>query len=56
MYFFYSSSPILDACFSLVEPTPVQNPVLVAASLPALSLIDIDEKQVERDEFVQYFR
>ncbi len=43
------------ACFSLVQPTPVENPEIVAVSLPALKLLDLDVSQVERPEFVQYF-
>ncbi|CAG5131157.1 unnamed protein product [Candidula unifasciata] len=43
------------ACFSRVNPTPVVNPGLVCASLPALSLLDITEDQVKRPEFVEYF-
>ncbi|BFZ06262.1 hypothetical protein BsWGS_09301 [Bradybaena similaris] len=43
------------ACFSLVSPTPVVNPHLVCAALPALALLDITEDQVKRAEFVEYF-
>lgn len=46
---------VSGACFSKVKPTPVSNPQLVAASLPALSLIDIDPKQVERADFAEFF-
>lgn len=46
---------VSGACFSKVKPTAVSNPQLVAASLPALSLIDIDHKQVERADFAEFF-
>ena len=35
------------ACFSRVQPTPVANPKLVAASPEALALLDIDPAEVE---------
>jgi len=43
------------ACFSRVSPAPVVNPRLVAASSPAMRLIGLNEEQVLRPEFVQYF-
>lgn len=41
-----SPRPVPGACFSLVDPTPVQNPQLVAASEEALALLDIGPDQV----------
>ncbi|KAJ7382048.1 hypothetical protein OS493_037462 [Desmophyllum pertusum] len=42
------------ACFTLVEPTAVENPTLVAYSADALSLLDLPQSEVSRPEFVQY--
>ena len=42
------------ACFTLVEPTPVTNPRMVAYSQSALSLLDLQPSEVCRPEFVQY--
>ncbi|KAL9966372.1 hypothetical protein ACROYT_G024432 [Oculina patagonica] len=42
------------ACFTLVEPTPVENPSLVSYSLDALSLLDLPQSEINRAEFVQY--
>lgn len=50
-----SPRQVTGACFSRVNPTPVVNPGLVCASLPALELLDITEDQVKRPEFVEYF-
>ena len=46
---------VSGACFSKVKPTPVDNPVLVAASQPALALLDIPQSEIERDDFAEYF-
>ena len=46
---------VQGACFSRVKPTPVSNPRLVAASAPALSLIDLDPGQIERGDFAEFF-
>ncbi|XP_062605650.1 protein adenylyltransferase SelO, mitochondrial-like [Saccostrea cucullata] len=46
---------VSGACFSKVKPTPVSNPQLVAASVPALSLIDLDSAQIEREDFAEFF-
>ena len=43
-----------NACFSRVRPTPLSNPRLVVYSKSALKLIDIEENQIERKEFVEY--
>ncbi|CAF3777533.1 unnamed protein product [Adineta steineri] len=40
---------VSGACFSKVKPTPVKNPKLVACSLDALKLIDIDEKLAKNE-------
>ncbi len=44
-----------NACFSLVEPTPVVNPVLVAHSPAALALCGLPPAASDLPEFVQYF-
>lgn len=46
---------VAGACFSLVDPTPVKNPITVAASHSALSLIDLSEKEFQRKDFAEYF-
>lgn len=43
------------ACFSLVEPTPVENPKLVCFSPDVLSWIEVDERETDRPDFVDYF-
>lgn len=43
------------ACFSLVDPTPVRNPVTVAYSRHVFSLIDLPESELTREEFAEYF-
>ena len=43
-----------NAVFSLVDPTPVRNPRLVAKSLSALGLACINSEQAERPEFIEY--
>ena len=45
---------VKGACFTLVEPAPVENPCVVAYSLAALSLLDLPLSEVSRPEFVQY--
>lgn len=37
---------VREANFSLVKPTPVRNPTLVAASAEALALLDLSSDQV----------
>ncbi|XP_022088573.1 selenoprotein O-like isoform X1 [Acanthaster planci] len=46
---------VKGACFSRTSPDPVVNPEMVAVSLPALHLLDLDEKECDRSEFAQYF-
>lgn len=43
------------ACFSRVQPTPVKNPVLVAIASDAMTLIDMDPAEIQRDDFADYF-
>lgn len=43
------------ACFSLVDPTPVQNPVTVAYSSHVFSLIDLPDSELTRKDFAEYF-
>lgn len=44
-----------NACFSLVEPTAVKDPEVVVYSESALGLLDLNQEQVERSEFAEYF-
>lgn len=51
-----SQRQVPGACFALVTPTPVENPALVCASLPALALLDLDSPaEIARPEFVKAF-
>ena len=43
------------ACFSLVKPTPVQNPETVAFSGSAMHLLDLHSSELCRPEFAEYF-
>jgi hypothetical protein len=51
----YPRNQIARACFSLARATPLSYPTLVAASADALSLLNLDAQQAERDEFVSWF-
>ncbi|CAK0752240.1 hypothetical protein CVIRNUC_002131 [Coccomyxa viridis] len=44
---------VARACYSRVSPTPLKNPRLVAVSQPALQLLDLDESQTARPEFLE---
>lgn len=44
-----------NACFSIVAPDPVKNPVLVAASSSALGLLGLVKDEAERDDVGEYF-
>lgn len=44
-----------NACFSIVAPDPVENPILVTASTSALRLLGVGPEQAEREDFAQYF-
>lgn len=44
-----------NAVFSLVDPEPVDRPQMVAFSLPAMQLLDLDEEQMKRKEAAEYF-
>lgn len=44
-----------NACFSIVAPDAVENPVLVAASTAALKLLGVGPEQAEREDFAEYF-
>jgi serine/tyrosine/threonine adenylyltransferase len=50
---------VRNACFSLVQPTPVKNPVVVSLSLPALGLLGINRDEIAAKlasgEFADYF-
>ncbi|CAM9669484.1 unnamed protein product, partial [Choristocarpus tenellus] len=43
-----------NSCFSRVEPDPVNNPVLVAASSSALGLLGLDPEEAEREDAAKY--
>jgi len=49
------SRTVPGACFSLVDPTPVEKPALVAHSTEALSLLGVSEADVANGDFVEYF-
>jgi len=51
----YVRRQVKGTCFSYVEPTPVTNPKLVAASTDALELLDLDPKVVEDPLFLKCF-
>jgi len=42
-------------CSYRVKPTPVDGPILVAHSQPALDLLDVHPDEVQRKDFVEYF-
>lgn len=44
-----------NACFSLVEPTAVKEPEVVVHSQSAMDLLDLNQDQVNRAEFPEYF-
>ena len=44
-----------EACFSRVEPTPVENATTVAYSTNAMALLDLCEDQLRRDDFAEFF-
>ncbi|CAM9648022.1 unnamed protein product [Laminaria digitata] len=46
---------VANACFSIVAPTPVVKPVLVAASSSALGLLGLSAEEAERDDVAEYF-
>ena len=49
------SRRVEGACFSIVDPTPVDEPELVAASSEALALLDIDVTKTESKDLALYF-
>lgn len=46
---------VKNACFSRVSPQPVENPMLVAGSAPALALIDLPPSEGRRSDFAEFF-
>lgn len=44
-----------NACFSIVAPDPVKNPVLVVASSSALGLLGLGTEEAEREDVGEYF-
>jgi len=51
----YVRRSVKNACFSLVNTSPIRNPRLVAYSAEALALLGLPESEVNRAEFVDYF-
>lgn len=49
------SRTVPGSCFSLISPTSVDNPHLVAHSTEALELLGIEEEDIKQDDFVKYF-
>ncbi|XP_029646876.1 protein adenylyltransferase SelO, mitochondrial isoform X1 [Octopus sinensis] len=47
--------PVPNACFSKAQPTPVENPVMVAYSSSALALLGLSVEDIETNEAVEYF-
>ena len=43
------------ACFSLVKPLPVDNPVMVAYSPSAMALLDLYCHEMKRPDAAEYF-
>eukprot|EP01112_Ceratiomyxa_fruticulosa_P016084 TRINITY_DN4826_c0_g1_i1.p2 TRINITY_DN4826_c0_g1~~TRINITY_DN4826_c0_g1_i1.p2 ORF type:complete len:631 (-),score=124.81 TRINITY_DN4826_c0_g1_i1:219-2111(-) len=43
------------ACFSMVQPAPLKNPVLVSYSKEAIELLGINEDEAKRPDFAEYF-
>ena len=46
---------VQGACFSRVEPTPVENAETVAYSSTAMALLDLTEDELKRDDFAEFF-
>lgn len=50
----YVRRNVKGACFSRVDPTPIENPVLVCYCPSALQIFDLDPNEVKRPDFAQY--
>lgn len=50
----FPRSPVADSIFSLVEPTPVEKPVVVATSVSALSLVGLAASELKREDAAAY--
>lgn len=46
---------VRNSCFSMVNPTPVDNPRTIAYSQSAMELLDLDISELQRPEFPMYF-
>lgn len=46
---------VAGACFSRVQPTPVENATTVAYSKTAMSLLDLPEHELQRYDFAEFF-
>jgi len=46
---------VKNACYSLVNPTPVSEPQLVACSAEMLAALDLSEQVGNSDDFIQVF-
>lgn len=52
----FALAQVKDACFSRVEPAPLDNPQMVAASASALALLDLPVSEaMEREDAAEYF-
>lgn len=49
------SRAVLNACFSLVKPTPVLNPKVVCYSEDALSLLGLERGSASEEELAEVF-
>lgn len=47
--------PVIGACFSKVQPTPVTNPEVVMYSKSAMELLDLPESELTRPDTAEYF-
>lgn len=45
---------VAGACFSHVQPTPVENATTVAYSKTAMSLLDLPEHELQRYDFAEF--
>ena len=46
---------VRGACFSLISPTPVKKPKLVAFSRSAMGLLDLGDEEMKRADAAVYF-
>uniref|UniRef100_T1JEC3 Selenoprotein O n=1 Tax=Strigamia maritima TaxID=126957 RepID=T1JEC3_STRMM len=46
---------VVNACFTVAEPTPVEEPEIIAYSIEAMNLLDLPENELQRPLFIDYF-